>query len=52
MLCEIDNTIVYVVLAILAIAFLFFIGNTIRCYLSRPKYIDEEDYLEEETEKV
>lgn len=34
---------VYIVLAILILAFLFFVINTIRCYLNKPKYIDEDD---------
>jgi hypothetical protein len=37
-----------VVLGILIIAFLFFVGNTIRCYMNKPKYIDEEDEHEME----
>lgn len=37
---------IYVVLGILILAFLFFIINTIRCYLNRPQF-DEEDDEEE-----
>jgi uncharacterized protein YoxC len=37
------ETAVYIVLAILIVAFLFFVINTIRCYLNKPKYIDEDD---------
>lgn len=40
---HIGETGVYIVLGILIVAFLFFVGNTIRCYLNKPKYIDEED---------
>jgi hypothetical protein len=39
----VGQTAVYVVLAILIVAFLFFVINTIRCYLNKPKYIDEDD---------
>ena len=37
------ETAVYVVLGILILAFCFFVGNTIRCYLNKPKFDDEED---------
>jgi hypothetical protein len=39
----IGETAVYIVLGILILAFLFFVANTIRCYLNKPKYIDEDD---------
>ena len=39
----IGETAVYVVLAILIVAFLFFVINTIRCYMSKPKYVDDDD---------
>jgi Na+-transporting methylmalonyl-CoA/oxaloacetate decarboxylase gamma subunit len=42
------ETAVYIVLAILILAFLFFVGNTIRCYLNKPKYVDEDDEHEME----
>ena len=49
----IGETAVYVVLAILIIAFLFFVINTIRCYLSKPKYVDDDDdYGEHKTSSV
>lgn len=38
-----NDTFVYVVLGILVLGFLFFVGNTIRCYLSRPRNVDFED---------
>lgn len=44
------ETAVYIVLAILIVAFLFFVINTIRCYLNKPKYIDEDDEGEHEME--
>lgn len=34
---------VYIVLVILIVAFLFFVANTIRCYLNKPKYVDDDD---------
>lgn len=34
---------IYVVLALLVLAFLFFVINTIRCYLTRPQFDEEED---------
>lgn len=34
---------IYVVLGILVLAFLFFVINTIRCYLTRPKFDDEDE---------
>lgn len=34
---------IYVVLGVLILAFIFFVGNTIRCYLNKPKYVDEDD---------
>ena len=34
------------VLGLLVLAFLFFVINTIRCYLTRPQF-DDEDELEE-----
>jgi hypothetical protein len=37
---------VYIVFGVLVLAFLFFFGNTVRCDLNRPKYIDEDDELE------
>ena len=33
---------IYVVLGLLVLAFLFFVINTIRCYLTRPKFDDED----------
>lgn len=44
----VGETAVYVVLAILILAFLFFVINTIRCYLNKPSYDDD---LEEEAEQ-
>jgi hypothetical protein len=40
---NVGETAVYVVLAILIIAFLFFVINTIRCYMNKPKYVDDDD---------
>lgn len=37
------ETMIYVVLGVLILAFIFFVGNTIRCYLNKPKYVDEDD---------
>jgi len=37
-------------LGILVLAFIFFVGNTIRCYLNKPKYIDEEDEQDHQME--
>ena len=34
---------IYVVLGILVLAFLFFVINTIRCYLTRPQFDEEEE---------
>ncbi len=34
------DTMVYIVLGLLILGFLFFVGNTIRCYLNRPRFID------------
>jgi len=31
---------IYVVLGLLVVAFLFFVINTIRCYLTRPRFDD------------
>jgi hypothetical protein len=42
------NTAVYVVLAILILAFVFFVANTIRCYLNKPKYVDDEEEADQE----
>lgn len=33
----------YIVLAILILAFLFFVFNTIRCYLNKPRYVDDDE---------
>lgn len=37
------NTTVYIILGLLILGFLFFVGNTIRCYLNKPRYIDDDD---------
>jgi hypothetical protein len=37
---------IYIVLGLLVLAFLFFIINTIRCYLTRPRFDDEEEMEE------
>lgn len=34
---------IYVVLGLLVLAFLFFVINTIRCYMTRPRFDDEEE---------
>ena len=44
----VGETAVYVVLGILIIAFLFFVGNTIRCYLNKPRYVDDEEDADQE----
>ena len=44
------DTMIYIVLGLLVLGFLFFVGNTIRCYLNRPRFIDEEE--DEMTDQV
>jgi len=38
---------IYVVLGLLVVAFLFFVINTIRCYLTRPRFDDEQEELDD-----
>ena len=40
---KVGETAVYVVLGILILAFIFFVGNTIRCYLNKPKFDEDDD---------
>jgi len=35
-------------LGLLILGFLFFVGNTIRCYLNKPRYVDDDEDVEHE----